>query len=382
MVGIIMETAGLRFPFYVKVHRYTYEKGAWTGVLECKKHLVDPEYLTIWPSWALPIQTQPFSHAVFVWGLCTAVEAMVSEVSDAHPGRIHRVHQQRALPQPGHARVVGHGDPGAQAGWLVGQHLRKMLRTPIYVKRTNPFLDASPVAIRTVRMETCAQVIRDVTRAYGVDTSMDLWLPGDPQPDKWAKLSQPTYVFSTRTAARSPARRKQSRMRSSAPWSTSAGHSASWAHSSAKSRASMECSRPRSSASTSSRRGRSWSPRTAATTARSSAPRSPTTPPRAGSTSSEDDRPKWVGAPVNHRGHRPTGLTLTERSDERNVFLDAGQPPDHPRFTGVPSDLLSGFLNNAFLAFELVQLYSRRDEMGPYHPPSSSSMQPRRPRTT
>ena len=51
-------------------------------------------------------------------------------------------------------------------------------------------------------------------------------------------------------------------------------------------------------------------------------------------------------------------------------------------FTGVPSDLLSGFLNNAFLAFELVQLYSRRDEMGPITRPSSSSMQPRRPRTT
>jgi hypothetical protein len=40
-------------------------------------------------------------------------------------------------------------------------------------------------------------VIRDITRAYGVDTSMDLRLPGDPQPDKYAKLEQPTYVFST-----------------------------------------------------------------------------------------------------------------------------------------------------------------------------------------
>ncbi len=37
-------------------------------------------------------------------------------------------------------------------------------------------------------------------------------------------------------------------------------------------------------------------------------------------------------------------------------------------FSGIPSDLLAGFLNNAFLAFQLVQHYDRRDQVGPYHP--------------
>lgn len=37
-------------------------------------------------------------------------------------------------------------------------------------------------------------------------------------------------------------------------------------------------------------------------------------------------------------------------------------------FSGIPSDLLSGFLNNAFLAFQLIQHYDRRDQVGPYHP--------------
>lgn len=37
-------------------------------------------------------------------------------------------------------------------------------------------------------------------------------------------------------------------------------------------------------------------------------------------------------------------------------------------FSGVPSDLLSGFLNNSFLAFQLVQHYDRRNDVGPYHP--------------
>lgn len=37
-------------------------------------------------------------------------------------------------------------------------------------------------------------------------------------------------------------------------------------------------------------------------------------------------------------------------------------------FTGIPSDLLAGFLNNAFLAFQLIQHYERRNDVGPYHP--------------
>jgi hypothetical protein len=37
-------------------------------------------------------------------------------------------------------------------------------------------------------------------------------------------------------------------------------------------------------------------------------------------------------------------------------------------FTGIPSDLLAGFLNNAFFAFQLIQVYHVRDEVGPYHP--------------
>lgn len=36
--------------------------------------------------------------------------------------------------------------------------------------------------------------------------------------------------------------------------------------------------------------------------------------------------------------------------------------------TGVPSDLLSGFLNDAFFAFQLLDLADRRAQMGPFHP--------------
>jgi hypothetical protein len=36
--------------------------------------------------------------------------------------------------------------------------------------------------------------------------------------------------------------------------------------------------------------------------------------------------------------------------------------------SGIPSNLLDGFLNNAFLAFQLIEDFSRRNEVGPYHP--------------
>jgi hypothetical protein len=36
--------------------------------------------------------------------------------------------------------------------------------------------------------------------------------------------------------------------------------------------------------------------------------------------------------------------------------------------TGIPSNLLEGFLNDAFLAFQLIELFNRREAVGPYHP--------------
>lgn len=37
-------------------------------------------------------------------------------------------------------------------------------------------------------------------------------------------------------------------------------------------------------------------------------------------------------------------------------------------FTGVPSNLLDGFMNDAILAFQLIDHYGRRSAVGPYHP--------------
>ena len=64
--------------------------------------------------------------------------------------------------------------------------------------------------------------------------------------------------------------------------------------------------------------------------------------------------PTWVNNLIN--------ITLSWLLDSLMIFIG---------ITGVPSNLLDGFLNDAFLAFQAIQLYDRRDEVGPYGRPEN-----------
>jgi hypothetical protein len=122
-------------------------------VLECKSIWAILEYLTVWPSWYLPIQTQPFSHAIFAWGLQTVIESMVARIRDARfrPASLSSINNAASL------------NPDVRAWWgTINQTLkreglsqdtfRKMLRTPLYVDAHQPVAGHQPFAIRTVRM--------------------------------------------------------------------------------------------------------------------------------------------------------------------------------------------------------------------------------------
>ncbi len=351
MVGIIMETAGLRFPFYVKVHRYRYEKGAWTGVAECKSIWSIVDYLTVWPSWYLPIQTQPFSHAVFMWGLQTVIESMVTESAMRIQAGIFEFINNALSLNPDVRAWWGSINQALKRDGLTVGMFAKMLRTPIYVSRTNPWLDTSPTAIRTVRMETCGQVIRDVTRAYGVDTSMDLWLPGDEQPDQYAKLDQPTYVFSTRDRSQITGPTKtvaDSVIRTVVDLGGSVGVLGSL----------IKEVKGFDGVFRAPKLGVDFEPPWAILVAPDSGDDGSVLSAEISDHTPEGWQhiiggrsPKWLNDLMN--------ASYSWLIDSLQIVLG---------FTGVPSDLLSGFLNNSFLAFELIQLYSRRDEMGPYHP--------------
>lgn len=350
MVGVTVETADLRFPFYVKSHNEHFEKGALTHNIELRGIWDILNYYVIWPTWFLPIQAQPISHAVFFWALQTCLESMVAECA---------LRLQSGIWEFVNNALSLNPDVRAWFGTLLQNNgnIFHTLKTPTYVQRTNPFLDTSPLYAKTVRMETCATIIKDATKAYGVSTSMDLWLPGDPQPDRWANLTQPTYVFSTKD-----------RSQITGPTKTvldSVIRTVVDLEGSLVGRALDPILNPR---------GNNPALPDGAFTATAlgvnfQAPDAIVIAPEPGEDSAV------LAYDINH--HTPDGWQhiIGGRSPKwlndlfnatfawliDSLMIVVG-------FAGVPSDLLAGFMNNAFFAFQLVQHYQRRAEVGPYHP--------------
>lgn len=352
MVGIEVETAGLRYNFYVKSHDYDYNDGAWTGTVDARGIWDILNYYVIWPSWYLPIQAQPFSHAIFMWALQTVLENMVSECAiRLQSGWLEFINNGLSL-NPDVRAWMGTVLQALERDGLSPQTFTRMLKTPTYVKRTNPFLDTSPFAARTVRMETCGTVIKDITKPYGVETRMDLWRPGDPQPDQWANLDQPTYVFSTKDRSQIEGPTKtvlDSVLRTVIDLGGSMGGIFSPVIQQVPG---MD--------------GVFYAPKVGVNFEQ---PYAYLVAPEPGEDSSiisckirnqtpegwqhiiGGRSPKWLNDLMN--------ATFAWLIDSLMIVVG---------FTGIPSDLLSGFLNNSFLAFQLIQVYDRRDQVGPYHP--------------
>ncbi|MBB3752620.1 hypothetical protein FHT44_005132 [Mycolicibacterium sp. BK634] len=197
MVGVIVETKGARWAFYVDSFDYEFADGAWTGTVNLTSIWDILNYLVIWPEWYLPIQAQPVSHAIYFGGMVTCIQAMVAEQA---------LRIQSGLNEFINNLLSGNLDMRSWVDTLLQNNgnLSSILKTPIYVCRDNPLADGSPLLVRTVRMETVGAVVKDITKPYGVDVRVDLWIPGDPQPDHWTntidflKLNQPTYVVSVK----------------------------------------------------------------------------------------------------------------------------------------------------------------------------------------
>lgn len=192
MVGVIFETEGISEAYYAKYHKEKLdEKGVWTHVIELVGIYDILNYLVIWPSWFLPIQSQPFSHAVYAAPLCTAIEAAAAEQAlRIQSGMWEFVNNALSL-NPDVRAWFGTMLQGIERGGKIST----ILKTPLYVVRTGILRDASPPYVKTVRMTTVGQMITEITPAYGVDVRVYLWREGMPQPDRWANLEVPTYVM-------------------------------------------------------------------------------------------------------------------------------------------------------------------------------------------
>lgn len=361
MVGILFETDGVSEAYYVKRHR---EKlgpdGVWTHVLELVGIYDILNYLVIWPSWYLPIQSQPFSHAIYAAPICTAIESMAAE--------------QALRIQSGMWEFVNNAlslNPDVRA-WFgtVLQGLKRdgkpstILKTPLYVVRTGLLRDSSQIYVKTVRMQTVGQIIQEITPAYGVDVRVHLWRPGDPQPDRWANLEVPTYVMTVRdrTQIEGPTKTildSALRLVVDVQGSLLGDTLAPLLNPDGKY----------------SPEGLYIAPRLGINFVM---PYAMIVTPDYVVTEDGDvvrERSPLLSCEIAHNTplgwqHIIGGKSPKWLNDLINAFfayvIDVAMIVIG--FTGVPSNLLDGFMNDSFLAFQLIEHYTRRNSVGPYHP--------------
>ena len=361
MVGVLFETDGISEAYYVKRHREKLDSnGVWTHVLELVGIWDILNYLVIWPSWYLPIQAQPFSHAIYAAPICTAIEAMAAE--------------QALRIQSGMWEFVNNAlslNPDVRA-WFgtVLQGLKRdgkpstILKTPLYVVRTGLLRDSSQIYVKTVRMQTVGQIITEITPAYGVDVRIYLWRPGMPQPDKWANLEVPTYVMTVKDRGQIE------------------GPTKSILDSAIRTVVDVQGSLLGNTLSPLLNPDGKYSPEGLYIAPRLGInfvmPYAMIVTPDNVITEDGDvvrERSPLLSCEIAHNTplgwqHIIGGKSPKWLNDFINAFfayvIDVAQIV--LGFTGVPSNLLDGFLNDSFLAFQLIEHYVRRNSVGPYHP--------------
>ena len=360
MVGVIIETDGISEAFYVKRHR---EKLDEDGKVTLTSELVGIwdilNYLPIWPSWYLPIATQPFSHAIYFSPLCSVIEAMAAQQSFRIQSGMWEFFNNALSLNPDVRAWLGtmlqaiKNDP--QTG--------SVLKTPLYVVRTGVFGDTSPLFCRTVRMETVGQVIADITKAYGVDVRVYLWRPGMEQPDKYANLTHPTYVMTVKD-----------RSQIEGPTKTVLDSALRFLVDTQGSLLGKTLDPLLNPDGEYAPEGVYIAPALGLVFV---PPYAQLETPDTIVADGEVIRSKSAlmtyeivrSTPLGWQ-HIIGGKSPKWLNDLMNAFysfvIDAAQII--LGFTGVPSNLLEGFLNDAFFAFQLIQHYSRRDDVGPYHP--------------
>lgn len=360
MVGVIIETDGISEAFYVKRHR---EKLDEDGKVTLTSELVGIwdilNYLPIWPSWYLPIATQPFSHAIYFSPLCSVIEAMAAQQSFRIQSGMWEFFNNALSLNPDVRAWLGtmlqaiKNDP--QTG--------SVLKTPLYVVRTGVFGDSSPLFCRTVRMETVGQVIADITKAYGVDVRVYLWRPGMEQPDKYANLTHPTYVMTVKD-----------RSQIEGPTKTALDSALRFLVDTQGSLLGKTLDPLLNPEGKYAPEGVYIAPTLGLVFV---PPYAQLETPDTIVADGEVIRSKSAlmtyeivrSTPLGWQ-HIIGGKSPKWLNDLMNAFysfvIDAAQII--LGFTGVPSNLLDGFLNDAFFAFQLIQHYSRRDDVGPYHP--------------
>jgi hypothetical protein len=187
VVGITVELGSVRWAFTVDTCSYTLDNGQRTLKVKGLGLYDYLSYLQVWPNYWAPIAAQLPSRAVYLGPICSVIESIIAE----NAWRL-----QIGLWELVNNAVSLNLDWRAWFGTVLESrgNIFDMLTTPIYVIRHNFLLDSSPFVAHTFRMESAAAAIDKVLKGYGVTVEVNLWLPGDAQPDAYSRLAVPTYV--------------------------------------------------------------------------------------------------------------------------------------------------------------------------------------------
>lgn len=146
-----------------------------TVVVTCVNDYAWLDKILCWPNFLLPIQVQFPSEALFIGPAVTCVKTLVAE--------------QCFRLQSGLWELVNNlGSLDLDWTTWFGTYFESdgnildMLMTPIVVVPTNPIFDTSPWVSFSGRMDSCSTLIEQVCKDTGTNVTVQLWLPGDPQP--------------------------------------------------------------------------------------------------------------------------------------------------------------------------------------------------------
>lgn len=179
VVPVTMQVGSLRWNGRVDVaHDKMIESGEQTIECQLVGDLTILDRILVWPEPFLPIQVQP-SAAIYIGPAITCLKTMVAE---------NCLRLQLGLWEL--FNTLGSLDLNWEAwfGTLLVQpnlsltDIMQMITTPVCVTFTNPLFDTSPWVAFHGRMDTCWKLMEQQLKDNGLYASMDLWLPGEPQP--------------------------------------------------------------------------------------------------------------------------------------------------------------------------------------------------------
>ncbi|OIN79771.1 hypothetical protein [Mycobacterium malmoense] len=168
-----------------------------TETVECQLvgDLTILDRILVFPEPFLPIEIQP-SEAIYIGPAITVFKTMVAE---------NCMRLQLGLWELFNTLGSLDLDWRTWFGTLLMQQdlslsdLMQMVTTPVCVIFTDPLTDTSPWIAIHGRMDTCWKLMVQQLKDNGLYPSMDLWRPGDPQPEGVAyPLQVPTLLFNLR----------------------------------------------------------------------------------------------------------------------------------------------------------------------------------------